>query len=307
MSATAGSRTPPTKEPASAPRPTRAERAAEIAARKAVESSRRSRLLREDEAALAPNPRAAAFFDVDNTFMKGASIYYFARGLAKRGYFRTSDVVEMLRKQLSFVVRGTENLGHMADAQSSALAFVAGKPVNQLVRWGEDIYDEAMADKIYHGTLALARAHLAAGHQVWLVTATPVELADVIARRLGLTGALGTVAEVKAGVYTGRMQGDSLHGEAKAHAVRALARREGIDLAASSAYSDSFNDVPMLSMVGHPCPINPDDKLARYAAQHEWEMKDFRPGRRAAVPATAVGVLVGGAATYAALRHRHRI
>ena len=52
----------------------------------------------------------------------------------------------------------------------------------------------------------------------------------MIAKRLGLTGALGTVAETVDGVYTGRLVGEILHGEAKAEAVRALAEREGLDL-----------------------------------------------------------------------------
>ena len=76
-----------------------------------------------------------------------------------------------------------------------------------------------MADKVWPGTRALAQMHLEAGQRVWLVTATPVEVAGVIARRLGLTGALGTVAETKDGVYTGRLVGEILHGEAKAEAV----------------------------------------------------------------------------------------
>ena len=84
-----------------------------------------------------------------------------------------------------------------------------------------------MADRIWAGTRALAQMHLDAGQRVWLVTATPVELAQIIARRLGLTGALGTVAESVDGVYTGRLVGEVLHGPAKAHAVRALAVTRG--------------------------------------------------------------------------------
>ena len=73
-----------------------------------------------------------------------------------------------------------------------------------------------MATKVWPGTRALAQMHLDAGQRVWLVTATPVEVATVIAKRLGLTGALGTVAETEDGVYTGRLVGEILHGEAKA-------------------------------------------------------------------------------------------
>ena len=120
-----------------------------------------------------------------------------------------------------------------------------------------------MADKICPGTRALAQRHLDAGQRVWLVTATPVELAQIIARRLGLTGALGTVAETEDGVYTGRLVGELLHGPAKAEAVRALAAREGLDLRRCTAYSDSANDVPMLSVVGTARRGQPGQRAAR--------------------------------------------
>ena len=109
--------------------------------------------------------------------------------------------------------------------------------------------------------------HLDAGQQVWLVTATPYELAITIAKQLGLTGALGTVAESVDGIFTGRLVGDILHGPGKAHAVRSLAIREGLNLKRCTAYSDSYNDVPLLSLVGTPVAINPDAGLARASPQ----------------------------------------
>ena len=147
---------------------------------------------------------------------------------------------------------------------------------------GEEIYDELMADRIWSGTRALAQQHLDAGQRVWLVTATPVELAGIIAHRLGLTGALGTVAEIVDGVYTGRLVGELLHGPAKAEAVRALAEREGLDLRRCTAYSDSANDLPMLSLVGTAVAVNPDTELRAEARARGWEIRDFRTGRKAA-------------------------
>ena len=170
----------------------------------------------------------------------------------------------------------------MLDAREGALAFVAGRQVSEIVELGEEIYDELMADKIYPGTRELAQRHLDAGQRVWLVTATPVELAQIIGRRLGLTGALGTVAETEDGVYTGRLVGELLHGQAKAAAVRALAAREGLDLRRCTAYSDSVNDVPMLSVVGTAVAVNPDGALRDVARERGWQIRDFRTGRKAA-------------------------
>ncbi|MEU6041174.1 HAD-IB family hydrolase [Actinomadura sp. NPDC047616] len=257
-----------------------------------------------------PDPSSAAFFDVDNTMMRGASIYYFARGLAARKLFTLRDLAMFAWGQASFRLRGTENAEHISTAREAALAFVAGQKVSDLEALSEEIYDEVMADRIWHGTRGLALQHLDAGRQVWLVTATPVEVARVIAHRLGLTGALGTVAETRDGVYTGRLVGNLLHGEAKAEAIRALAQREGLDLARCHAYSDSINDLPMLTSVGHPNAVNPDSDLRAHAKQNGWPIHDFRTGRKVtmvALPAAAgAGALAGGVAAGIALRKHYR-
>ncbi len=255
-----------------------------------------------------PDMTAAAFFDVDNTLMRGASIYHFARGLAARGMFGPRDLARLSWGQLAFRLRGTENSDHIDAAREAALAFVAGHRVADIVRLGEEIYDDKMADRIWEGARNLTQSHLAAGQRVWLVTATPVELANILARRLGLTGALGTVAESADGTYTGKLVGGLLHGEAKAMAVQALARREGLDLSRSSAYSDSVNDMPMLQLVGHPHVVNPDAELLAEARRRNWPVHDFRSGRRAtmvALPiAAGAGALAGGLAAGLALRRR---
>jgi len=211
--------------------------------------------------------------------------------------------------QLSFRARGAEKTGQIDAARQAALAFVAGHKVADIVALGEDIYDETMADRIWAGSRELTRRHVEAGQRVWLVTATPVELANIVARRLGLTGALGTVAESEQGVYTGRLVGGLLHGEAKAAAIRALASREGLDLARCTAYSDSANDLPMLWLVGHPNVVNPDSELRAEARRNGWPVHDFRSGRRVtmiALPVAAgAGAVAGGMAAGVAL-HRRR-
>ncbi len=251
---------------------------------------------------------AAAFFDVDNTMMVGASIFHFARGLAARKFFTTADLVGFAWQQLKFRIGGRETEYSTTTGRDTALSFVAGRPVAEITALGEEIYDELMADRIWAGTRALAQMHLDAGQRVWLVTATPVELALIIARRLGLTGALGTVAESVDGHYTGRLVGEILHGPAKAHAVRALAVTEGLDLRRCTAYSDSVNDVPMLSAVGTAVAVNPDSELRDIAKERGWQVRDFRTGRKAAKigvhSVLGAGAIAGAVAAGLAARRR---
>jgi phosphoserine phosphatase len=122
---------------------------------------------------------------------------------------------------------------------------------------------------------------------------------------------LGTVSEIVDGRYTGKLDGPPLHGLAKAEAVRALARAQDIDLAASSAYSDSINDVPMLSCVGTAYAVNPDPELRAYAKANDWRIRDFRRRahmRRYALPAAAAagGLALGMAGGLAAAKLKGR-
>ncbi|MEP6815515.1 MAG: haloacid dehalogenase-like hydrolase, partial [Marmoricola sp.] len=142
----------------------------------------------ETALSVSADPTAAAFFDVDNTVMQGASIFHLARGLHRRKFFTTRDIVGAAWKQTYFRVMGVEDPEHIAEARASALSFIAGHTVEELESLGEEIFDEAMAYRIWPGTRALAQLHLDEGQRVWLVTAAPIEIARIIARRLGLTG-----------------------------------------------------------------------------------------------------------------------
>jgi HAD superfamily hydrolase (TIGR01490 family) len=264
----------------------------------------------ESSLTVPPDLETAAFFDVDNTIMQGASIFHLARGLHRRDFFSTREILGAAWKQAWFRLVGVEDPDHVADARASALAFIEGHHVTELEELSEEIFDEVMAHRIWPGTRALAQLHLDQGQRVWLVTAAPVEIARIIARRLGLTGALGTVSEHVDGVYTGRLVGQMMHGSAKAEAVAALAAREGLDLGRCSAYSDSYNDLPMLTLVGDPVVINPDHRLREHARERGWRVRDYRTGRKAAraglLGAGLAGAVTGGVTVAATLRRRGR-
>ena len=256
----------------------------------------------------AEHAHIAAFFDVDNTIMRGASIYHLARGLFARGILKPKDLANYAITQGKFLISGRENLSDMAKVTKNALSFVRGRSVSELSALAEEIYDDIMADKVWPGTVQLAHAHRTAGHQVWLVSAAPIELAQVIATKLGLTGAVATVSEIIDGHYTGNLKSEPMHGEQKAQAVINLAKEHGIDLSQSFAYSDSSNDIPLLTTVGHPTAVNPDAGLRQFAHEQAWPIHDFRREhfvKRYAVPAgTTAFALIGAGAgmTLAAMR-----
>lgn len=239
----------------------------------------------------------AAFFDVDNTVMRGATLFHLARGMRRRKLLSYSELLRFGLEQLRFVSKG-EHVINLDRIRERALSFVAGYTVPEIRRIGEEVYDELMESKIWPGTRSLAIDHLQHGDEVWLVTATPDEIAATIADRLGVTGGIGTIAEHVDGIYTGKLKGQVLHGEAKADAIRAMADDRGFDLDDCFAYSDSANDIPMLSLVGHPFAVNPDLILGEYAREHGWQIHDFRGRGRAArrnlIGAVGVGAIYGG-------------
>jgi phosphoserine phosphatase len=108
------------------------------------------------------------------------------------------------------------------------------------------------------------------GIPVYVATASPQELAVLVADRLGLAGGLGTIAEVVDGRYTGRLATPIMHGPQKLARVRRLFAELGAEVSTSWAFSDSFNDLPLLSAVGWPIAVNADAKLREVASSRGW-------------------------------------
>lgn len=220
-----------------------------------------------------------AFFDVDNTLMRGASVYYVGREAFRRGLISWRDIAVFAWHQFRFLAVG-ENREHLANAKERALGLVGGHSEAGLIELANDIYDRDFAPKLWPETVALTREHLAKGHEVWLITATPQLVAEVIAERLGLTGALGTKVEALDGVFTGVLDGHVLHGDEKAAVALEFARAKGADLAECWAYSDSSNDIPLLTMVGNRVVVNPDARLLAHAEAQGW---DILPLKRSSI------------------------
>ncbi|HWM32621.1 MAG TPA: HAD-IB family hydrolase [Pseudolysinimonas sp.] len=217
-----------------------------------------------------------AFFDVDNTLMRGTSLFQLGREAWNKKVITWRDIAPFAWHQMRFIRKG-ENLGHLKSAREKALELSYGKKRSDILELAEGIWQERIQRRLYPGTVELTQEHISKGHEVWLVSATPWEIGDLIARKLGLTGAIGTRIRHEDGVYTGELDGEVMHHEHKAEAAKELAVRTGADLADSWAYSDSRNDIPLLELVGNPVVVNPDAILAHHAQKHHWPILRFTP------------------------------
>lgn len=148
----------------------------------------------------------------------------------------------------------------------------------------DEVFDTVIRPRIFRGTHDLVEQCRKAGLQIVLVTGSLGCTVAPLATHLGADRVIANRLEYKEGYATGRLMRPVVAGPEKARIIVADAQDHDIDLAGSHAYSDSYSDVPMLSLVGHPFCINPDAKLAKLARSYHWSILDIdRPtsGERA--------------------------
>ena len=241
-----------------------------------------------------PDERGAAFFDLDRTLIAGSSAFQFGRAAFRAGLVSRRQLAGDAWENVRFRLRGSTDKG--TDALRERIGdMLEGVRVRDLQRLAPDVL-AGVLPRLYPQMLAIAYEHQDAGRPIFICTAASQEMAEMMAIVLTFDGAVGSVSEVVGGHYTGRAGGPFTYREGKAEAIRELAVREDIDLAASWAYSDSESDLPMLRLVGHPVAVNPDTELGRVARREGWEVLRFeRLGRRLRVAGAAgVAAALGG-------------
>jgi len=255
---------------------------------------------------VADAARGAAFFDLDKTLIEGSSALHFARAGYRAGLTTRRQLAKDAWANLRFRLQGSTDEGS-EQLRQRILDGLAGYRVTDLARLGPDVL-AGVLPLLYREVLEEAWSHQDAGRPAYIVTAASQDLAERLADVLVLDGGIGMRFEARDGVYTGRPDGPFIYGEGKAEAVRELAQREGIDLAASYAYSDSESDLPMMRAVGHPVAVNPDSELERVARDEGWRIMRFEHlGRRLKLAGGAAALaLVGGGGGYAAARMRRQ-
>ena len=232
-----------------------------------------------DGAAIRPGPRAAAFFDLDRTLIRGSANYPLAIAAFRSGHVPWRDLVRDTINAVSFHRKGSTDAGSAA-LRERILGAVAGTPQSDIIHLADEIVPGVVRRLIPQSAALLAEAKAAAMDRI-VVSASPIELVGRIASALGLEGAVATRSELDDdGRYTGRLMGEFCYRDGKVIEIEKLAAERGYDLAASAAYSDSISDLPMLERVGTAIAVNPDHELRELARERGWRVVEVGRKRR---------------------------
>lgn len=219
--------------------------------------------------------KSAAFFDLDKTVIAKSSALAFGRPMFRAGLLSRRALLKLAIAQTLYVLFGADE-HQMERVREALLALVRGWDRADLEKLVGEALEEVVAPLVYSEALFLIDEHHREGHQVYIISSSPAEIVRPLAAYLGIDDVIATQVSVDAeGKFTGELDFYA-YGPGKADAVRTLAESEGIDLAASYAYSDSFTDLPLLQAVGHPTVVNPDRDLRKHAEEASWPELEFR-------------------------------
>lgn len=255
-----------------------------------------------------PAEKIGAFFDIDETLVRGATAYWAVKEMFSRSVVGLAEIGYATRHALSYFLFGEASKEQMAGYMDKAISLTEGIKLDDLQPLAEDVYEQYFVPKVYRATYERLREHIEAGHAVYLVSATPWLIAESLARAVGAAGGIGTRTKVSDGRLAGELEGGVIHGEGKVVEVCRVVEELGLDLEVSWAYSDSANDVPLLSLVGNPVAVNPDRHLTAKARSEGWPIVHaYETWDVVKRTAGHIAVVAGaGAAAYLLLRGARR-
>jgi HAD superfamily hydrolase (TIGR01490 family) len=215
-----------------------------------------------------------ALFDLDNTLLAGDSDFEWAQFLIEKGVL-DREVYEARNQSFYDQYKaGTLDIHEFLDFQLKPLA---RHPRSQLDAWHAEFMQRKVIPMIAAGTPALLEQH--AGDVRVIVTATNSFVTAPIARHLGVAHLIATEPEQVGGEFTGRITGTPSFKEGKVIRLEAWLAERGetwASVEASWFYSDSLNDLPLLSSVDHPVAVDPDPTLRAHAEQAGWPVLSLR-------------------------------
>jgi HAD superfamily hydrolase (TIGR01490 family) len=211
----------------------------------------------------------ASYFDVDGTLVRTnlvhPTLYYLLnQANPQRTAAKVFDAVMRAPRLLLSEVRDRRLFNE------ELYALYKGMSEDRLLTLADDAYEKVLKPAVYPGARDLVRACRDRGHDVVLVSGALDFLMTRLQNELGATHVIANRLEFLHGVATGRMLPPVVAGPTKSLLLREHATKYGHDLDACYAYSDSYSDVPMLSVVGHPAAVNPDRALDRLARAYQW-------------------------------------
>lgn len=252
-----------------------------------------------DDSEMVSTGPSAAFFDLDRTLISGSSLFVMATTARAAGLIKTRQFLRDAGGAVAFKLRGADD-DTTDGVRARILGAVAGVRQDDLVSLNAEVLPKLLG-KIRPEARRLLDLHRHAGRATFIVSASPVELVEPLAKALGMTGGIGTRSAVVDGLYTGALDGPFCYGEGKVEAIGRIVQRDGLDLQQCYAYSDSASDLPMLRAVGHPVAVNPDGSLAREARRNGWPIVWFSQRTKAVIrrAVSAAGAIGIGAAGFA--------
>ncbi|HET7482107.1 MAG TPA: HAD-IB family hydrolase [Actinomycetota bacterium] len=216
----------------------------------------------------------AAFFDLDKTIVARSSPLALSKTFFREGLLTRGSLLKGLYAQLVFHLMGADEK-KMERMREEAAKLTAGWEQDKVRQVVTEVLEDVISPLIYAEALELMEQHRAAGRLVCIVSSSPEEIVEPMSQMLAVDHWIATKPQVVDGRYTGELEFYA-YGPAKAEAIERLANETGIDLDGSFAYSDSPTDLPMLELVGHPVPVNPDRALRRIASERGWTVENFR-------------------------------
>ena len=218
---------------------------------------------------------SAAFYDVDGTLIRINIVHSFAYYAA-----RQPSLWESAKQTASTFL--SIPLFWAADKVSrkwfNELFYrsYAGASEDRLVTLAEDLFEDVIRPNIYPRTFALVEESRRAGCKQVLVSGALDFTLRPLARFLKVDGLIANSLEFQDGYATGKLAKPFVGGATKADILRDYANKHSIDLANSWAYTDSYSDVPMLTVVGKPTAVNPDLRLRSVARSYDWPVLELR-------------------------------
>lgn len=215
-----------------------------------------------------------ALFDLDHTLLDGDGDDLWCRFLVRHGL---ADVSLLALNQRMGDDYRAGRVGVQAFSDFYA-RLLAGRSPTFWAPWQERFLAEAIRPRLPAAARARVAGHRDAGHLLVLTTASNRVVAERTAQELGFEHLIATELAAAEGVYTGAVHGEPNMRDGKLRQLRRwLAERGMCEQVLRTAwfYSDSVNDLPLLSAVGHPVVVNPDPMLARHAATHGWPVEDL--------------------------------